>query len=102
MERGANTLRKHVKTWEKLSSWVRATFQHAWLEGAGEFAAYLESRADEPYYVVSRFLAAYSRLTFIFMENAGEVLNRDPAVRNVLEEVNVQLAERSGGFTRRA
>ena len=41
------------------------------------------------------------------MECAGEVpleqqLNRDPAVKNVLEEVNMQLAEKSGGFTRRA
>lgn len=42
--RRANTLRKHVKTWEKLSSWVRATFQHAWLEGAGEFAAYFREQ----------------------------------------------------------
>ena len=102
--RRANTLRKHVKTWEKLSSWIRATFQHAWPQGAGEFAAYLESRADEP---CGKSVPSSIYQTLIFMENAGEVpldkqLNRDPAVRNVLEEVNMQLAERSGGFTRRA
>ena len=102
--RRANTLRKHVRTWEKLSSWVSATFQHPWPENAGEVAAYLESRADEP---CGRSVPSSIFKTLIFMECAGEVpleqqLNRDPAVKNVLEEVNMQLAEKSGGFTRRA
>eukprot|EP00435_Cladocopium_sp_Y103_P034782 s391_g9.t1 len=102
--RRASTLRKHVKTWEKLSSWVKATFRHPWPENAGEVAMYLESRADEP---CGRTVPSSIFKTLMFMENAGEIppdeqLCKDPAVKNVLEEVNMQLAEKGGGFTRRA
>ena len=43
--RRVNTLRKHVKTWEKMAEWMMATFRHHW---PWEFALYLEARANEP------------------------------------------------------
>ena len=103
--RRVNTLRKHVKTWQKVSEWTMATFRRAWPMEPSEFARYLECRANEP---CGRTVPDSVYRTLIFMENAGEIppeeqLNKSPAVRNVLEEVNMQLSENSGGvFTKRA
>eukprot|EP00435_Cladocopium_sp_Y103_P026971 s306_g6.t1 len=102
--RRVNTLRKHVKTWQKVSDWMMSTFRHAWPEDPGEFARYLECRADEP---CGKSVPGSIFKTLMFMENAGEVpleeqICRSPAVKNVLEEINAQLAERVGGFTKRA
>ena len=103
--RRVNTLRKHVKTWQKVSEWTMATFRRAWPAEPSEFARYLECRANEP---CGRTVPDSVYRTLIFMENAGEIppeeqLNKSPAVRNVLEEVNMQLSENSGGvFTKRA
>ena len=102
--RRVNTLRKHVKTWEKVAEWMMATFRHSWPEEPMEFALYLEARANEP---CGRSVPSSIFKTLMFMENAGEIppenqLCKSPAVKNVLEEVNMQLAESSGGFTRKA
>ena len=103
--RRVNTLRKHVKTWQKVSEWTMATFRRAWPMEPSEFARYLECRANEP---CGRTVPDSVYRTLIFMENAGEIppeeqLNKSPAVRNVLEEVNMQLSENSRGvFTKRA
>ena len=102
--RRVNTLRKHVKTWEKVAEWMLSTFRHSWPEEPMEFALYLEARANEP---CGRSIPSSVFKTLMFMENAGEIppekqLCKSPAIRNVLEEVNMQLAENSGGFTRKA
>ena len=102
--RRASTLRKHVKTWNKMSAWMLSVFKHPWPRAAEQFCFYLESRAEEP---CGRTVPGSIFKTLIFVENAGEVLpedqvNRNPAVRNVLEEVAMQLADVKGGFTKRA
>lgn len=40
------TLRKHVKTWQKVRDWMKATFDIVWPTEDWEMAMYLESRAD--------------------------------------------------------
>ena len=102
--RRASTLRKHVKTWEKLSQWMLGTFRHPWPTTPEQFCAYLECRADEP---CGKTIPNSIFKTLMFMENAGEIkaedqVCRSAAVRNVLEEVNLQLAGQGGGFTKRA
>eukprot|EP00435_Cladocopium_sp_Y103_P069397 s861_g33.t1 len=82
----------------------RRSVPHPWPEEPGEFAQYLECRADEP---CGKSVPGSAFKTLMFMENAGEVpveeqICRSPAIKNVLEEINAQLAERSGGFTRKA
>ena len=67
--RRANTLRKHVETWKKLSDWIFATFRHAWPENAGEVTAYLESRADEP---SGRSVPSSIFKTLMFMESTAK------------------------------
>ena len=102
--RRVNTLRKHVKTWQKIRDWMKATFGTVWPTEDWEFAMYLECRADEP---CGRSIPASIFKTLMFMENAAEIpldqqLCRRPAVKNVLEEVNAQLGEMDQKFTKRA
>ena len=98
------TLRKHVKTWQKVRDWTLATFRHPWPETAEEFVMYLEARAEEP---CGRTIPASIFKTLIFMEHAGEFpvevqWGKAAAVKNALEEINMQLAERAPAFTKRA
>ena len=102
--RRASTLRKHVKTWDKLSLWMLGTFRHRWPESPAEVCRYLECLADEP---CGRTIPNSIYKTLMFMENAGEVepdkqLWRSPAIKNVLEEINMQLGDKGGGFVKRA
>ena len=102
--RRASTLRKHVKTWEKLSQWMMGVFRHPWPSTPEQFCMYLQCRADEP---CGRTVPNSIYKTLMFMENAGEIkpedqVCRSAAVKNVLEEVNLQLAGQGGGFTKRA
>eukprot|EP00435_Cladocopium_sp_Y103_P049064 s1069_g14.t1 len=102
--RRASTLRKHVKTWKKVRDWMAVTFDKYWPEHPEEFALYLESRANEP---CGRTVPGSIFKTLLFMENAGEFpveqqLGRSPAIKNVLEEISMQLAERAPKFTRKA
>ena len=99
-----STLRKHVKAWEKVAEWTMATFRRAWPAEPAEFAQDLECRADEP---CGRTVPNSIFKTLLFRENVGEIppeeeISRSPVIKNVLEEINMQLAECSGGFTKRA
>ena len=102
--RRVGTLRKHVKTWQKESSWMKATFDLPWPIEDWQFAMYLESRADEP---CGKSVPASIFKTLMFMENAAEIpveeqICRKPALKNVLEEINAQLGELDHRFTKRA
>ena len=92
--RRMSTLRKHAKTWQKVRDWTMVTFRHPWPESPEEFVAYLESRADEP---CGHTIPGSIFKTLMFMENAGEYppaeqLGKSPAIKNALEEINMQLA----------
>lgn len=98
------TLRKHVKTWQKVRDWMKATFDIVWPTEDWEMAMYLESRADEP---CGKSIPGSIFKTLMFMENAAEVpvedqICRKPALKNVLEEINAQLGELDSRFTKRA
>ena len=67
--RRASTLRKHVKTWERVVAWVRSAFGVSW-PSADHFAAYLQARASEP---CGRSVPGSCLKTLMFMESAGEV-----------------------------
>ena len=93
--RRAGTLRKHVKTWQKVRDWLKSTFDVVWPKEDWEFAMYLECRADEP---CGKSIPASIFKTLMFMENAAEIpvenqICRKPALKNVLEEINAQLGE---------
>ena len=102
--RRAGTLRKHVKTWQKIRDWLKSTFDVVWPKEDWEFAMYLECRADEP---CGKSIPASIFKTLMFMENAAEIpvenqICRKPALKNVLEEINAQLGELDQKFTKRA
>ena len=102
--RRASTLRKHVKTWERVRKWMKVTFHKAWPTQPEEFAMYLEARANEP---CGRTVPSSIYKTLLFMEAAGEFpveeqLGRASAVKNVLEEVNMSLAEFEPRFAKKA
>ncbi len=102
--RRASTLRKHVKTWSKARDWLKKTFGHPWPEHPEEFALYLEARANEP---CGRTVPGSIYKTFIFMEVAGEVeerdqMNRAPAIKNVLEEIATRLEGVAPKFVKKA
>lgn len=92
--RRPNTLRKHVKTWQKVGQWLEATFEKPWPTSPTEFAEYLEAIVQEPC-AKSAPEAAYK--TLMFLEFAGEVdecnlLHRTSAVKNALEEAQLRLS----------
>ena len=92
--RRPNTLRKHVKTWQKVGQWLEMTFGKPWPSTPSEFAEYIEAIVQEPC-AKSAPEAAYK--TLMFMEFAGEVeesalLHRSSAVRNAIEEAQMRLA----------
>ena len=98
------TLRKHVKTWTKVRDWMKVTFGNAWPSSADEFALYLKSRASEP---CGKSVPGSIYKTMLSMENAGEFpaeeqLGKTAAVKNVLEEITMQLAEAAPRFAKRA
>ena len=90
--RRASTLRKHVKTWERVVAWVRSAFGVSW-PSADHFAAYLQARASEP---CGRSVPGSCLKTLMFMESAGEVsldskISRCPVIRNTMEELALAL-----------
>eukprot|EP00913_Durusdinium_trenchii_P028945 g27139.t1 len=92
--RRPNTLRKHVKTWQKVGQWLEMTFGKPWPSTPSEFAEYIEAIVQEPC-AKSAPEAAYK--TLMFMEFGGEVeesafLHRSSAVRNAIEEAQMKLA----------
>lgn len=102
--RRASTLRKHAKTWFKVRSWMRSTFLKPWPESAEEFALYLECRANEP---CGKSIPGSIYRTLLFMESAGEFpvdqqIGKSAAIKNTLEEVNMQLEAQASRFTKRA
>ena len=102
--RRASTLRKHVKTWDKARDWMKKAFGYPWPRYPEEFALYLEARANEP---CGRTVPGSIYKTFIFMEVAGEVpedeqMSRAPAIKNVLEEIAIQLEGATPRFTKKA
>ena len=99
--RRANTLRKHVKVWERYISWLKPVFGVGWPVVPAHFAGYLEARASEP---CGRTIPLSVFKTLVFMEHAAEVprdrqVGQSLAVRNALEEVTMQLE--AGGDNRR-
>ena len=91
--RRASTLRKHVKTWTRVRSWLISAFGVPWPTHAAQFALYLESRAMEP---CGKSIPVSIYKTLMFMEHAGEVqkedmIQNDPALKNALEEIGLRL-----------
>eukprot|EP00435_Cladocopium_sp_Y103_P027089 s207_g6.t1 len=91
--RRAGTLRKHVKTWTRFMDWLMATFQLQWPDSPEQMALYLETRASEP---CGKSVPLSIFKTLIFMEHAAEIpvnyqLNKQPAVKNAMEEVALML-----------
>ena len=92
--RRPNTLRKHVKTWQKVGQWLESTYGKIWPTSPTEFAEYLEAIVQEPC-AKSAPEAAFK--TLMFLEFAGEVeegnlFHRSAAVKNALEEAQLRLA----------
>ena len=92
--RRPNTLRKHVKTWQKVAQWLESTYGKPWPANASEFAEYIEAIVQEP---CARSAPEAAYKTLMFMEYAGEVdegdfIHRSSGVRNALEEAQLRLA----------
>ena len=88
-----STLRKHVKTWQKASLWLKSVYQEPWPSRPEHFAEYLEAMVAEP---CSRTFPVSCLKTLMFMEYAGEVKEADmasraPSVQNALEESKLAL-----------
>ena len=93
--RRGSTLRKHVKTWDKMAQWLCATFKICWPTHPHQVADYLEARISEPC-AKSTPVGIYK--TFMFMEFAGEVepemqMHRSPCIQNALEQARVRLEQ---------
>ena len=91
--RRANTLRKHVKTWHKVSRWMEAVFHCRWPHNADCFAEFIEAMIEEP---CARTFPESAFKSLMFLEYAGEVPEADQmcrslAVKNVLEEASLRL-----------
>ena len=91
--RRANTLRKHVKTWGKVSRWMEAVFHCKWPHNGDCFAEFIEAMVEEP---CARSFPESAYKSLMFLEYAGEVpesdqLCRSPAVKNALEEAALRL-----------
>ena len=102
--RRPNTLRKHVKTWQKVSQWMEATYGKSWPASPTEFAEYLEAITEEP---CARSAPEAAYKTLMFLEYAGEVeeahfFHRSAAVKNALEECQLRLASMETKKTRQA
>ncbi|CAE8621173.1 unnamed protein product, partial [Polarella glacialis] len=83
------TLRKHVKTAEKLVDFCLRTFGDFWPRRVDQLLAYLEQRLAEPY---AKSVPLSVLKTVMFFESAGEVqkdhqLAQSAAVKNFMEEV---------------
>ena len=92
--RRPNTLRKHVKTWQKVGQWLESAYGKPWPSHAAEFAEYLEAIVQEP---CARSAPEAAYKTLMFLEYAGEVeeaefIHRSSAVRNALEEAQLRLS----------
>ena len=102
--RRPNTLRKHVKTWQKVAQWLESTYGKPWPSNASEFAEYIEAIVQEP---CARSAPEAAYKTLMFMEYAGEVeeadfIHRSSGVRNALEEAQLRLASVEMKPSRRA
>ena len=91
--RKLNILRKHVKTWQKVAGWLKATFGCAWPDSAELFAEFLETMVEEP---CARNFPESAYKMLMFLEYIGEVpeeqqFSRSPAIKNALEESALRL-----------
>ena len=89
------TLRKHVRTWQRISRWISCAFGVSW-PSAEHFVAYLHVRAAEP---CGRTVHASCLKSLLFLESAGELseadkVSRHPAIRNSLEELALELSDK--------
>ena len=94
----ANTLRKRIRAWYKVRSWMLAVHRVEFPLDLNMFLGYLQMRADEPCAksVLSTAVAALS-----FMEGAGrvptnEALNEQTGLRKALAELEINLVSAGG------
>ena len=102
--RRANTLRKHVRTWQRAMRYWQFTFGVQWPRHPFHMVSYLENRAAEP---CNRTVPMSIDKTFMFMEYSAEVSRSDmlhthPSVKNALEEITLELENASKGETKQA
>ena len=88
--RRSTTLRKHVKTWRHVATWLYSTFNVPWPRTIEQFIEYIMHRVAEP---CGKSIPTSLMKTLMFIEVAGEVpekerLCKHPALQNTLEEVN--------------
>ena len=69
--RRPNTLRKHVKTWQKAARWFEATYGVAWPRHPEQFAEFLEAMVQEP---CARSFPESVFKTLMFLEHAAKFL----------------------------
>ena len=91
--RRSTTLRKHVKTWRHVATWLYSTFNVPWPRTVEQFIEYVMHRVAEP---CGKSIPTSLMKTLMFIEVAGEVpekerLCKHPALQNTLEEVNLEL-----------
>ena len=91
--RRSTTLRKHVKTWRHVATWLYSTFNVPWPRTIEQFIEYIMHRVAEP---CGKSIPTSLMKTLMFIEVAGEVpekerLCKHPALQNTLEEVNLEL-----------
>ena len=81
--RRPNTLRKHVKTWQKVGQWLELACGKPWPSHAAEFAEYLEAIVQEPC-ARSAPEAAYKTLMFL------EQQCRQQGIQCIVHDVDIQ------------
>ncbi|CAJ1348464.1 unnamed protein product, partial [Effrenium voratum] len=68
--RRSTTLRKHVKTWRHVATWLYSTFNVPWPRTIGQFIEYVMHRVAEP---CGKSIPTSLMKTLMFIEVAGEV-----------------------------
>ena len=91
--RRASTLRKHVKTCQRVAKWLSSVYGISWPNQPSQLASYIEAMLAEP---CARSFPESVYRTFIFLEFSGEVaqheqIHRAPAIQNCLEEAKLVL-----------
>ncbi|CAJ1410855.1 unnamed protein product, partial [Effrenium voratum] len=89
--RRSTTLRKHVKTWRHVATWLYSTYNVPWPRTIEQFIEYVTHRVAEP---CGKSIPTSLMKTLMFIEVAGEVpekerLCKHPALQNTLEAVQI-------------
>ena len=96
--RRSTTLRKHVKTWRHVATWLYSAYNAPWPQNVEQFIEYITHRVAEP---CGKSIPTSLMKTLMFIEVAREVQEKDEAyvrcIRGNVEKAQEMMAKEIGG-----